>query len=295
MRQTSRLARRCGLAGDDEFLLLQAVAGVVASCDPDKSPPENAIDVYAKIHEITGIADPYQAAKMESNRLAAANLPRFEQILAQHQDWPQDALLALILRFVIAGNIMDFGALESFDLEAMLERCVSESPAIDHTSQLWTCISSLDKGAKVLYLADNCGEIVFDTLLVRYLAERGLAVTVAVKDAPIINDAMICDAKVAEIDRYATIISNGTACPGTSLSLSSEEFRTAFAQAELIIAKGQGNFEGLSEVPRDIFFLLALKCRVTARHMAALNGLSPDALPGKAEVAIYFSGYNKKR
>jgi len=176
----------------------------------------------------------------------------------------------------------------------MLNRCMNEAPAIDHTSQFWNCISSLDKGAKVLYLADNCGEIVFDTLLVRFLAGRGLAVTVAVKDAPIINDAMICDAEFAEIDRHAAVISNGTACPGTSLSLCSEEFRTAFTQAELIVAKGQGNFEGLSEVPRDIFFLLALKCGVTASHMAALNGLSPDALPGRGEVAIYFSGYNKR-
>jgi len=112
MHQASRLARRCGVSGDDEFLLLQAVAGVIANCDPDKSPPENAVDVYAKIHELTGITDPYKDAKMESNRLAVSTLDRFEQVLEQHQDWSEEALLALILRFVIAGNIMDFGALE---------------------------------------------------------------------------------------------------------------------------------------------------------------------------------------
>ena len=116
----------------------------------------------------------------------------------------------------------------------------------------------------------------------------------AVKDGPIINDALREDALAAGLDRYARIISNGSRCPGTVLADCSPEFRQVFANADLIIAKGQGNFESLSEVDREIYFLLTVKCPVAARHMAQLAGMDEARLPGKGEMAVFHSAQNKE-
>jgi len=161
---------------------------------------------------------------------------------------------------------------------------------IDDSRQLCDQACCLPAGARVLYLADNCGEIVYDLLVLRCLADLGLDVTVAVKAGPIINDALIADAIACGLDRYARIISNGTACPGTPLTSCSREFLEAFYGADLILSKGQGNFETLSEavaeIAADIFFLLTVKCSVVGTHLAGLSGQDPATLPGQGEMVL---------
>ena len=83
--------------------------------------------------------------------------------------------------------------------------------------------------------------------------------------------------------------------PGTELDKCSPQFLEYFKAADLVIAKGQGNFESLSEVDRDIFFLLTIKCAVAAQHMTELAGVEPEKLPGKGEMAVYYSGQNNKK
>ena len=147
----------------------------------------------------------------------------------------------------------------------------------------------------MLYLADNCGEIVYDRLLIEYLFRRGFAITLAVKDGPIINDALLEDALTAGLDRFARIISNGSRCPGTVLDQCSLEFRQLFASADVVISKGQGNFESLSDIDREVFFLLMLKCRVAASHMAELAAVARENLPGQGEMVVYCSNMNHNR
>lgn len=96
-------------------------------------------------------------------------------------------------------------------------------------------------------------------------------------------------ALAAGLDRFGRIISNGTRCPGTVLPQCTAEFRRLFATSDLVIAKGQGNFESLSEIDREVFFLLMLKCRVAARHMADLAGIDAALLPGESEMVVYCS------
>jgi damage-control phosphatase, subfamily I len=200
--------------------------------------------------------------------------------------------LTTALRFIIAGNCIDYGAFTNVDILKALDRSRNSTFVVDHSTQLRDRIASLKQGATVLYLADNSGEIVYDCLLIEYLFRHGFAITIAVKDGPIINDALTEDALAANLDRFGRIISNGSRCPGTVLDQCSAEFRQIFASTDLVIAKGQGNFESLSEVDREIFFLLMLKCRVAARHMAELAEIDPANLPGQGEMAVYCSAMN---
>ena len=118
----------------------------------------------------------------------------------------------------------------------------------------------------ILYLADNAGEIVFDRLLIEQLPRD--RVTVAVKGGPVINDATREDAEAAGLIDLVEVIDNGSDAPGTILEQCSPSFQRRFAEADLVIAKGQGNYETLNDVPREVFFLLKVKCPVIARDIA---------------------------
>ena len=289
LRQTLQTARICHCPPYQQIQILQAVATVIAEMDPMQSPPANAHFVYRRIADITGCEDPYYHKKRASNRQALQIVPNLRQEIRGTE---QELLSAV--RFAIAGNIMDYGAFENFDIEAALARSRSEILAVDHFGALSDALNRMPKGSAILYLTDNCGEIVYDTLLVEYLYRRGFVLTIAVKDGPIINDALREDAMEAELDKYGQIITNGGRYPGTELAHCSSQFLEYFKEADLVIAKGQGNFESLSEVDRDIFFLLTIKCAVAAQHMAELAGIAPERLKGGGEMAVYYSGKNNR-
>jgi uncharacterized protein with ATP-grasp and redox domains len=125
-------------------------------------------------------------------------------------------------------------------------------------------------GGTILYLADNAGEIVFDRLLLEQLA--GARLKVAVKGGAVINDATRRDAEQAGIGEVAEIIDTGSDTPGVVLEETGDGFREEFGRAELVIAKGQGNYEALSEAPREVFFLLMVKCDVLASDLGEPRG-----------------------
>lgn len=282
MRQTLQVVR---LSTDDPELqlkVLRRVAELTRNMDMDRTPPENSVPVYQAIAEISGCADPYFAIKQQSNEQALALLPEIQKELS-HSGNP----LAVALRLAIGGNIIDYGAMHSFDVDAAMERCLEIPFAIDHSRELQHQVGTLRKGANVLYLADNSGEIVYDSLLVKLLTDLGLNVTVAVKSGPIINDALLADAKSCGLDRVARIVENGTSCPGTPLPICSDELKQAFTEADLILSKGQGNFETLSEEKAEIFFLLTVKCSVVGTHLAEISGIQQQELPGKGELVLF--------
>lgn len=134
--------------------------------------------------------------------------------------------------------------------------------------------SALKKAQNILYLADNAGEVLFDRVLIEEIKEINgdKDIIYAVKEKPIINDALAEDAHAAEIQKYAKIISSGVDTPGTVLSLCSSEFLKVYRRAEMIISKGQGNFEALSDSKRPIFFLFMAKCSVVAQDIKCKVG-----------------------
>ena len=284
LRQSLQVARICDCSPDLQLKIVKRIAAIISAIDVNASPPANARQVYQTIADMTGCEDPYLSVKKTSNNEAKKVITGLRLEISSSRN----ELLAALC-FAIAGNIIDYGAYEIFDIEQALEKSRKKLLAVDHSAQLMDHVARLKQGATVLYLADNSGEIVYDSLLIEYLYRQGFTITVAVKDGPIINDALQEDALFAGLDKYARIISNGSRCPGTVLDRCSEDFLELFNTADLVIAKGQGNFESLSEVEREIFFLLTIKCTVAARHMAELVGMESGSLTGEGEMAVYYS------
>lgn len=289
LRQTLQVARIS--SGDQELHLasLRRVAELIMTMDMERTPPENSVAVYRAIAEITACEDPYRVIKQQSNEQALSVLPECKRVVAASSD-----PLATALRLAIGGNIIDYGAMHSFDVDAAMERCLSVPLTVDQSLTLLQRLRELPRNGKVLYLADNSGEIVYDSLVVHELAAMGLDVTVAVKSGPIINDALFADAQECGLLSKARVVENGTSCPGTPLETCSAEFMQVFNGADLIISKGQGNFETLSESATEIFFLLTVKCSVVGAHLAKISDTPRENLPGAGELVLFhYTGKEK--
>ncbi|WP_051305633.1 damage-control phosphatase ARMT1 family protein [Desulfogranum mediterraneum] len=261
MRQVLTTVKLCSQDPELQRRVLTRVGAMLEDFPAEASPPENAAAYYRLIAEMTGVADPFAEIKDQANRLALSMEPAMSAAVAQ----AADPLLAAI-RFAIGANVLDNGAQRQLDLDTTLAECQQGGLAIDHYPQLE---AALARRPRVLYLADNCGEIVFDKQVIRVLLERGCSLTLAVRASPVINDATLEDARFCGLEELCPVISNGADVPGTSLERCSAEFRQAFAGAELIISKGMGNFECLSEARAPIVFLFTVKCSSVLAHLRA--------------------------
>ena len=258
VRQTLDASRR---VSDDPAFHEQMVRGLfrdLADADWSDSPPILAQKIHRRLREETGVADPYKEQKKEHNKLALRLLPDLRKDVEKSDD-----PLISAAHFAIAGNIIDLGAKNGLDENEILQ-------AVEHATEepLEGDIDSFRKAAReaksILYIADNAGEIIFDRLLVEQLGPE--RITLAVRGAPILNAALEEDARTAGLDQLVPIIGNGKEndVPGTDMDQCSDEFCALFDSADLIISKGQGNFETLSNNPRRIFFLFKVKCPVIA-------------------------------
>ncbi len=122
----------------------------------------------------------------------------------------------------------------------------------------------------MLIIGDNAGETIFDKVLIEELLN--LEIIYAVRSGPIINDATIEDVELAGLNRQVRLISTGCDAPGVIRTECSQEFLKIFDEADIVISKGQGNYETLSEEEREIFFLLKVKCPVIAKHIGVDSG-----------------------
>jgi len=247
--------------------VLRAALQTAAAMDLRESPPEMGQRIHRSIRAITGQVDPYREVKDRFNAMALKLYPTLQQWVDA-----SDNPIETIVRLVTAANVIDFVArIELTETEVRQAIMHSLSSGLDGELEAFT--TAIATARQILYLADNAGEIIFDRLLIERLPKG--RVTVAVRGAPVINDATRCDADLAGIPDIAKVIDNGSDAPGTILNDCSSEFRQCFAESDLVIAKGQGNFETLNEVNKDIFFLLKAKCPVIARHLGCeLNCLA---------------------
>jgi hypothetical protein len=244
--------------------ILREVLRAAAGIDLRQPPPVIGQQIHRRLRELTGVADPYREAKERYNRLALGLLPGLSQRVEVCED-----PLGFAVRLAIAGNIIDLGAkhgLEESEVTRSLDRVLDEPFAGD----IEAFRSAAAAARRILYLTDNAGEIVFDRLLIERLP-RG-RVTVAVRGGPIINDATREDARAAGIDEIAEVTDNGSDAPGTVLASCSPQFRRRFSGADMVVAKGQGNFETLSGVEANLFFLLKVKCPVVAAQTGLATG-----------------------
>ncbi|MBS1170465.1 MAG: hypothetical protein H6R01_1383 [Burkholderiaceae bacterium] len=230
----------------------------------EHSPPVLAQLVHRKLREISQVGDPYAAVKARHNAMALDLLPELRAQIAAAAD-----PLAMATRLAIAGNVIDMGMksmVEEDDVRASIRHALTE-PFVGE----WEYYRAASAAAKsILYLADNAGEIAFDRLLIEQLGPE--RVTVVVRGAPVLNDATLVDAHAVGLPDITTVIDNGSDAPGTLLTECSPELQHQFAAADMVIAKGQGNFESLSGRGHDVFFLFKVKCPVIATHVGLPMG-----------------------
>jgi len=239
--------------------VLNAVALMIPDLALNATPPEIAQQVYRIVYKITGNKDPYLDAKKIANQATLSLYTRMKDMV----DYSNDTL-ETACKLAIAGNAIDLGAqTEHGSIYYIIEDSVGYPLNQEHYRKFKECVG---QSSLILYLADNAGEIVFDRILIEQLLQiKKSKIVFVVREKPILNDATLDDALQVGLNKVATIISNGSDAPATILSQCSSEMLSYYQSADLIISKGQGNYESLSGRPENIFFLFKVKCPVIAR------------------------------
>ena len=270
----SRGAAEVKEATTNPALRYRAICDLLRLLAKEFRPTAVAADLGTKrdrvIRRVTGSADPYKRSKKISNEKALKLLPYARKLVeegyAQEDRFKRACLVAMVgnlIEFDIPGHRASFSSLRKSFREA------SKDLVINDTNRAY----ELAKEAHtVLYLADNAGEIVFDTLLVEQLRNMGVTVVVAVKGGPVINDATLEDAEVSGMTKIANkVITTGTDAVGFAAKEVSQEFVDAYDSADLVIAKGMGYAETLTEhkLKKPHLLLLRTKCEPVANYFAA--------------------------
>jgi len=255
---------------DDEKLherVLREVAKKLLESNWDLTPPELAHQIHSIVKRITNENDPYKKVKRESNDLVLKMYPELKQKVKKSRD-----PLRTAVRLAIAGNIIDFGVPHEFNLEETVRKVLKKQFAIDDYKKLQ---EKLKDAETLLFFVDNAGEIGLDKLLVEtFLETKKLEkIDFVVKGGPIINDATLEDAVYMGLDRLPNseflTISNGEV--GTGPARSSQTVKNWIKEHDLVISKGQGNYEGLSE-HNGLFFMLMVKCPIIASDLGVEVG-----------------------
>jgi len=173
----------------------------------------------------------------------------------------------MAMRLAIAGNVIDFGPQHQLDVMDTIQRVVHAELAIDDSSQLRR---DLQDASTVLYVGDNCGEIVMDKLFIETMNHAN--VYFAVRGGAVINDITVDDAEKVAMNQVAKIVTTGDDAPGAVWETTSDDFKNLFLSVDVVIAKGQGNLEGLIDVQHNIYFLLVTKCDLIANRVGAKSG-----------------------
>jgi hypothetical protein len=272
-RQALKTARLAGASTEQQEQILLGFSKTLSGLSLEVSPPELSRHLYRLVSDVTGNPDPFKELKERSNALVLEAYGELKARIARGGG------LREAVRLAIAGNIIDYGLVQAIDIGRELDMIMGgdggepgkgKSPIL-HYEEFRSC---LEKARTVLVLADNAGETVFDRLLMEEIHRTmpGKRIVYAVKERPIINDALLEDARSCGIAELAELVTSGSDLPGTVLSLCSPDFVRLFRDADMVIVKGQGNYETLSEEKGPLFFLFMAKCDVVVRHLGCALG-----------------------
>jgi len=270
------------LVTDDEDIqraVLIETTKVVQRADYSRAAAEISWHALARACNLLGCLDPYRDAKLHYNRLMLESIDELRGMIEASDD-----PLHTAVKMAVAGNIIDMGILgDSFDVRETVRHALDNGLAVDHFD---TLKSKLDKARTVLYILDNAGEVVFDRLLIERLT--GKQVCCVVRKSPILNDVTRVEAEEVGLTGLCEIIDTGCDVFGVPMDLVSDAFRERFYAADLVISKGQANYETLDLVDRQVFYILMAKCervaealRVPLRHAVVQDSLK---LPYRAAV-----------
>jgi len=248
------------LATEDEGKRLEVVRAalrILGEAPPESTPPLLCLKVHEEVKRITGNADPYREVKRAFNRLAKEMYPE----LRRKVESSPDPLLTAV-KLAIAGNVIDVGPGMDFDLKKTVSEVLDRDLSLNHLEHLRR---ELERSSTVVYLADNAGEVVFDRILIETLGKKVIYV---VKKDPLLNDASREDAEFAGMEEVAEVV-EVELNPETIYTPAQASF---LREAELVISKGQGNYETLEGMGANLFYLLMIKCPVVARRLGGRVG-----------------------
>ena len=247
---------------DKEREVLLKVMDFLRNANLNRTPPEISREVHRIIRETLDVDDPYQKVKRESNEFGKKIYPKLTEKVRESKD-----PLLTAVKLAIAGNAIDFGTMQRYDVLKLIDKALGARIDEEIYRRFREDVS---KGKRILYLLDNAGEIFFDRILMEELYREGKEIVCAVRKGAIINDATIEDAKFADIDKIARVIEGEMylpPAPGFFEDNFSPELREEFGRCDVVISKGQGNYEALSDSGRRIYFLLLVKCKLVARDI----------------------------
>jgi len=250
------------LATSDEIIQEQVLRGVMDAAgrmNLNQSPPVMGQQIHRIVRELSRSEDPYKHVKDRFNSYALNLYPQYKRMI-ERSSMP----LETAVRLAIAGNIIDLGPSSEID-QSGIDEAIGHALSGRLHGNMGLLEEAVRSAENILYLGDNSGEIVFDRLLIEQLPVD--KVTFAVRGSPVLNDATMTDAEKTGMTGLVKVIDNGSDAPGTILEECSEVFRRQFNKADLVISKGQGNYETLSDVAKDIVFILKAKCPVIAQHI----------------------------
>lgn len=265
INQGIRICRTLNVDDEKTEIIIKKILEHLMEVDFSHTSPYLSSIVWDIVTSSIGEKNPYKKANNFYNTELAKKNDSLKNIIETSDDKFRTAV-----KLAITGNIIDFGAKHDFDYSILKEKIMeisSKKLSIDNSSEL---NNKLQNSKTLLYLGDNNGEIIFDKIFIEYLkiAFPDLKIFFAVRGRPIINDVTLDDAKNVGMDKIVEIIVNGSGYPGTDINDVSDEFRKMFYDSDVIIAKGQGNFETLSDIDRDdVYFLFMAKCEIVAREI----------------------------
>jgi len=233
-------------------------------CSTPLSHPQIASRIHRKAYDILGNPDPFAELKQRGNRQAIEVCKEIHDELSTFRDYVLASVIGNTFDYGVKGHTVE----ENFS--GFFKREFATGLTIDDTDKIFPLCS------RVVYLSDNCGEIVLDQLLIKYLKMQGSHITLAVKEAPILNDATLRDAKELGLDNLVDLVTTtgGGAEIGICRENIPDDLRDAVSKCTIIIAKGMANFESLSEMDNipPVAYLMAAKCKPVADEVGVSVG-----------------------
>lgn len=268
IRQSTEAARMVTNDVNLQQKIIKKILQEVSKLDFSETAPYLGRIIHKYIKEASNITDPYKKLKVKYNKVAEQICIDLNLYNLIHNS---KSSIDTACRLAIAGNIIDFsvsGVLDELEVRDTIEDCLETNIKGNSIEEFKDAVNNAHK---ILFLADNSGEIVLDKLLINELPKE--KITYVVKGEPIVNDATMEDAVDVGMTDLVRVIDNGSDAQGTIFDLCSDEFKKEFQEADLIISKGQANYETLSDIKnKKIFFLLKAKCKQVAKNLECSQG-----------------------
>lgn len=248
-------------SNSEKIKYMQEILEIISQAPQSMSAPEIVSEIYNVQRKMFGTNQDYTETKRFFNNLMIEIEKDLADVIVKSEDQLKTAV-----QYVMTGNYIDFGAMDKVD-ENKLRELLSNARNIEVNDNEFQALQSDLMNAKYLvYLTDNCGEIVLDKLLISVIRELNpaLDITAIVRGSDVLNDATLIDARQVALTDIVKVIGNGSNIAGTCLNKISPEALQAIDNADVIISKGQGNFETLNRCGRNIYYMFMCKCKMFA-------------------------------